>query len=255
LELTSRGLTKSGKVEFPPPTPTDVIDHEESLRAYLNNADGIRKRLKETIDGMGVKTVVVMTCNHGQSELLINFVCSSKARGFDLKNVLVFPTDVETKELAEGMGLTTFYEETIMASIPKGEAKFYGDIIFRKVMFAKVLCVQLVNDLSHDLLFMDVDIIWYKDPVLYFENKALPEFDIYFQDDGSRQERYAPYSANSGFYYVRQNQRTKHLFRHLLYAGDLINAWYSHQQVLIALLSEYNSLFGLSVKILAKGKE
>ena len=77
---------------------------------------------------------------------------------------------------------------------------------------------------------------------------------VYFQDDGSRQERYSPYSANSGFYYVRQNGRTKHLFRHLLYSGDLINAWYSHQQVLIALLAEYSSLFGLSVKILAKGK-
>ncbi|KAL3779512.1 hypothetical protein HJC23_011148 [Cyclotella cryptica] len=255
LELTSRGLTRNGKVEFPPPSPTDVLDHQESLRTYLNNADGIRKKLKETIDGMGVKTVVVLTCNHGQSELLMNFVCSSRSRGFDLKNVLVFPTDIETKELAEGMGLTTFYEETIMASIPKGEAKFYGDIIFRKVMFAKVLCVQLVNELSHDLLFMDVDIVWYKDPLLYFENKTLPDFDIYFQDDGSRQERYAPYSANSGFYYVRQNERTKHLFRHLLYSGDLINAWYSHQQVLIALLAEYNSLLGLSVKILAKEME
>ncbi len=80
-------------------------------------------------------------------------------------------------------------------------------------------------------------------------------FDVFFQDDGSRQERYAPYSANSGFYYVRSNQKTKHLFRSLLYASDLINAWYSHQQVLIALLAEHNSLLGLNVKILPKEME
>ena len=56
---------------------------------------------------------MVLTCNHGQSELLMNFVCSAHARGFDLKNVLVFPTDFETKELAEGMGLATFYDEKV----------------------------------------------------------------------------------------------------------------------------------------------
>lgn len=62
----------------------------------------------------------------------------------------------------------------------------------------------------------------------------------------------APYSANSGFYFVRSNDRTKHLFRHLLYSGDLLNAWYSHQQVLTVLLSEYSSLLGLTVKVFAK---
>lgn len=253
LVITSRGLTKGGKVEFPPPSPKEVLDHQKELKNYLNNVDDIRERLKAKLDKMGAKTVVVLTCNHGQSELLINFVCSSKARGFDLNNVLVFPTDIETKHLAEGMGLNTFYEESIMSGIPEREANFYGDVIFRKVMFAKVLCVQLVNELSHDLLFMDVDIVWFKNPLEYFEDPKLQKFDMYFQDDGSRQERYAPYSANSGFYYVRQNGRTKQLFRHLLYSGDLINAWYSHQQVLIALMAEYSSLFGLSVKILPKG--
>ena len=33
--------------------------------------------------------------------------------GFDLTNVLVFPTDLETKELAEGLGIATFYEEKV----------------------------------------------------------------------------------------------------------------------------------------------
>ena len=83
----------------------------------------------------------------------------------------------------------------------------------------------------------------------------MPKFDLYFQDDGSRQERYAPYSANSGFYYVRSNERTKHLFRQLIYQSDLIDAWNSHQQVLIALLGEHSSVFGLSVKIFPKEME
>ena len=186
LVLTSRGLTKGGKVEFPPPSVNEVIDHQKELKNYFNNVDDIRHRLKDKLDKMRVKTVVVLTCNHGQSELLINFVCSSKSRGFNLDNVLVFPTDIETKHLAEGMGLNTFYEESIMSGIPEREANFYGDVIFRKVMFAKVLCVQLVNELSHDLLFMDVDIVWYKNPLEYFEDPKLQQFDIYFQGQSQR---------------------------------------------------------------------
>ncbi|KAL7429074.1 hypothetical protein ACHAXM_001525 [Skeletonema potamos] len=252
LRLTSRGHTGGGREEFKAPNRGHVAAHQESLKTYLNEVKGIKERLMSVLKRINSKQVVVMTCNHGQSELLMNFVCSSRAKGFDLSNVLLFPTDVETKELAEGLGLTTFYEEKLMASIPKNEADVYGDVTFTKVMFAKIVCVQLVNELGFDLLFMDVDIVWYRNPLDYFMDKSLPEFDVYFQDDGSRQERYAPYSANSGFYFVRANDRTKHLFRHLLYNGDLLNAWYSHQQVLIVLLSEYNSLLGLKVKVFAK---
>jgi len=255
LKLTSRAWTAAGRQEFPPPKPRHVKNHQEKLLTYLKEADSIKHRLKQLLEKMNRKTIVVLTCNHGQSELLMNFACSARARGFDLRNVLVFPTDMETKDLADGMGLATFYEEKIMASIPKSEAAVYGDHIFISVMFAKVLCVQLVNELGYDLLFQDADVVWYKNPLDYFHDRSLPEFDIYFQDDGSRQERYAPYSANTGFYYVRSNDRTRHLFRHFLYSADLINVWSSHQQVLIALLAEHNSLMGLSVKIFPKEME
>ena len=161
LKLTSRGWTVEGKQEFVVPSDFHVKRHQERLLTYLREADDIRSRLRQTLEKMKGKTVVVMTCNRGQSELLMNFACSSRARGFDLQNVIVFPTDMETKELAEGMGLATFYEETLMASIPKEEALTYGDEIFADIMFAKVLCVQLVNELGYDLLFQDVNMFFF----------------------------------------------------------------------------------------------
>lgn len=54
-----------------------------------------------------------MTVNKGQSELLINWVCSARSRGFDLKNAIVFPTDQFSKEIADGLGLSTFYHEEV----------------------------------------------------------------------------------------------------------------------------------------------
>ncbi|KAL7543831.1 hypothetical protein ACHAWF_007465, partial [Thalassiosira exigua] len=256
LTHVSRAYTASGREEFPVPQTRHVQMHREKLLTYLTEVEDVKRRLKALLTKMDRRAVVVLTCNKGQSELLMNFACSARARGFDLSQVLVFPTDAETRDLALGMGLHAFYEEKLMATVPKSEAKTYGDGTFTRVMFAKVLCVQLVNELGYDLLFQDADVVWYKDPVEYFRDEtSLPKFDLYFQDDGSRQERYAPYSANTGFYYVKSNDRTRHLFRHFVYASDLIDAWYSHQQALIQLLAEHASLYGLRVKVYPKEAE
>jgi len=187
----------------------------------------------------------------------MNLVCSSRSRGFDLGNLLLFPTDLFSKELAEGMGIATYYAEKLMESIPQEEAARYGDPTFGHIMMAKVICVHLVSELGYDILFQDVDVIWYKDPLEFFHDptSAIANFDVYFQDDGNRQERYAPYSANSGFYYIRSNQRSKLLFRTMMYSGDLIFACRSHQQILITLLAEANSLSGLRVKVLSRDED
>ena len=60
------------------------------------------------------------------------------------------------------------------------------------MMFAKVLCVQLINHLGYDVLFQDVDVIWYKNPLKFFQKRKneANSFDLYFQDDGSRSSRY-----------------------------------------------------------------
>jgi hypothetical protein len=98
--------------------------------------------------------------------------------------------------------------------------------------------------LGYDVLFSDVDMIWFKDPLEYFHDKSSPmyNFDIYFQDDGSRGLFYAPYSANTGFYYIRNNDKTLYFFNSLLLSGDLITSTHSHQLALVSLLNEHSSM-------------
>jgi len=195
--------------------------------------------------------VIVMVCNHGQSELLMNFVCNSRAKGLDISQVLVFATDIETKELADGLGLTTFYDEQNFGSIPSEAAKRYGDQKFMGMMLAKLYCVQMVSMLKYDVLFQDVDVIWFKNPLPLFQNTSSPlyDFDIYFQDDGARSPRYAPFSPNSGFYYVRHNIRTEYFFSVFLRMGDMIIASGSHQSAMNQVLSEHVSWRGLRAKV------
>ncbi len=190
-------------------------------------------------------------------------VCNARARGLgaELSNILLFSTDKETHELATTvLGLNSFYNEKIFGAMPKNAAGEYGDNVFRKMMFAKVYCVHLISMLGHDLLFQDVDVIWYKNPLQFFhydndgdntENttRQLGNYDMIFQDDGNRGPYYAPYAANTGFYYVKNNPQTKAFFNSLLMSGDMILSTYSHQIALVQLLSEHASLYGLTVKI------
>ena len=80
--------------------------------------------------------------------------------------------------------------------------------------------------------------------VFYFYNE---------KDDGSRQVRFAPYSPNSGFYYVRKNDKTLHFFGMFLRMGDAVLKTKSHQEVMTSLINEFSTAYGLRVKVVRKG--
>lgn len=200
-------------------------------------------------------TVVVMITNWGQSSLLHNFVCSARSNHIDLSSVVLFGTDNSTVELGRSLGLNVFDVQDAFGGLPTKSAETYGDPDYAVMMTAKVYCVHLVNKLGHNVLFQDVDVTWHKNPLPFFfrsEEAAVAshDVDLYFQDDGSRSDRFAPFSANTGFYYVRHNDKTEHLFSALLKSIDLILENASHQAVLIALLNEHTSRYGLRVKVL-----
>lgn len=45
-------------------------------------------------------------------------------------------------------------------------------------------------------------------------------------EDGAHSTRYTPYSPNSGFYYVRSNDRTRYFFEVFMRVGDQIMGTY-----------------------------
>lgn len=121
LSLVSRGYAgKRGKSNFYAPVSSGryspVQKHWKMLLTFVKYLDTVLDDLRPILAKIARQNaVVVMTCNMGQSQLLMNFACSARRRGFDLGNILVFPSDVETKELAEGLGLATYYDEKVGA--------------------------------------------------------------------------------------------------------------------------------------------
>jgi hypothetical protein len=78
----------------------------------MKEASQTLKPIAKTL-AKGGNTIIVMLCNQGLLELFINFVCSARTRNLDTSQILLFATDLETKELAEGLGITTFYDENV----------------------------------------------------------------------------------------------------------------------------------------------
>jgi hypothetical protein len=86
------------------------------------------------------------------------------------------------------------------------------------------------------------------DPFPYF---AELEEDILFMDDGARTPRYTPFFVNSGFYFVKYNERTLYMFEKMMKCGaSEIGQTHSHQSVLIRHIAEAHHLFGLKVFVL-----
>jgi hypothetical protein len=253
LRRVGRGMVKDGADNFAAPKLSDSKKHWEKLQLFLDHNPAQLDRLAPLLQKIHRNNaVVVMVVNAGMVELLSNFVCAARARGIDTGSIIVFATDLEAKKVTGDLGLAVFYdEEGGFGNLPTDEAKSYGDATFVAMMYAKVLAVYLPMMLGYDVLFQDVDIVWHEDPLPYFQDVGRAgDFDTYFSDDGARSLRYAPFSANSGFYYLRNNDRTVYMMTSLLYAGDSIIKTHSHQQTFISLITEHNSLYGLSIKVL-----
>ena len=254
LILTSRVADGSHKFVHPPAQATTRL-YLDRLQKYLGDLDHTLNFLRPMLQRVAVQnTVVVMTCNFGQSELLLNFLCSAKSRGLDTSSVVVFAMDQETATLVRNVGgATVVYLKHTFSDMARHSARTYGDNDYAKLMLPKIYSVHLPILLGYNVLFQDVDIVWYRHPLDFFHNTSRKDssFDIYFQDDGNRVV-YPTYSANSGFYYVRNNRRTAHFFNALLMEGDEILERRSHQLAMHSLLQEHASLYALKIKVYAR---
>ena len=114
LRPVSRGDAGNGRKSYKPPRIEDIRATFDMLTVYLENLDDVLLQLKPIAEKVAKNnTIIVMTCNFGQSELLMNFVCTARARKFDLDNVLIFATDLETQKIAHSLGLATFFDEKV----------------------------------------------------------------------------------------------------------------------------------------------
>ena len=237
----------------------------EKMGPFLRLLDIVREVvLRRLVQGgfssSGGQDITIMVVNEGELDLLLNFVCSCKQNNVSMSNILVFAGSsgvVRTVE-ALGVGMMSVFH-TSFGSVSKDASAEYLDRIFVDMMWYKAFSVWILLSLRFNVLFQDVDLVWFREPFSYFReyiqmSKQLhfgqhPE--AFFSDDGQRGLRYSPFYANSGFYYLAYSQRTLFFAWTIMTAFDILHVSGSHQNVFTSKLIENMDLARISPKLLS----
>jgi hypothetical protein len=143
----------------------------------------------------------------------------------------------------------TFYHQHL-GDMPREFAVAYLDDTFKRMMWFKMTACYIASAAGFHVLFQDVDVVWLMDPIPYLLTHTA---DMLFMDDGSRGSRYAPLFTNSGFYFMKYNDKTQYLQELMLKnAAAEIGTFHSHQAVLTKHLLEAIYLVDLRIKVLDK---
>lgn len=174
--------------------------------------------------------VVLMVVNEGEMDLFVNFACSCHQSGLSLRRIVVLTSSSHLVPLIDSIGAIGLHHDAFVTTSHKASAEYLDDI-FVDMMWYKSFSLYILMRLGVNVLFQDVDLVWFRDPFDYFHelihnvssghgqarhadtesgdtltttsssNKTL-YIEALFSDDGQRGVRYTPFFANSGFYYL-----------------------------------------------------
>ncbi len=235
------------------PRDEDRLELKLKMKSLLENLSTIEKYIRKKIKHIK-KDIIVMTLNDGEMDMLVNFACSCHHHGINTSNVVVFAASKNIIDSISALGFTAIYDKEF-ASVSSMASAQYLDPIFVDMMWYKAFSVWILLKMGYNVLFQDVDLVWFREPFSYMNSEKRymirnTKIDGYFSDDGQRGLRYAPFYANSGFYYLKTNSRTEYLAWLTLSAYDSVKVTGSHQNVFIAKLIETLDIAGLSPYLL-----
>lgn len=181
-------------------------------------------------------TVLAMTLNRGFSDLLLNWVESCDRHGIKVRSwTLIAALDEETAAQFEALGFAVYLADPAYGKQSPDPATAYGDKIFRDMMFPKTAVVQDLLNIGHDVLFQDVDLVWKKDPSDFLLRPERHILDVQFMYDGPN-IFYAPLHANSGFFFLRNNEQSRVFWQQVYDHFDKVYAYGGQQRHVNTLL-------------------
>jgi hypothetical protein len=232
----------------------DDADPTTMASSSTTSVIGIEKQLTNKLKLNNIKSgddVTLMVVNEGEIDLWLNFACSCKENGLIMTNVFVFVASPEIIPLIESTGAMALYHIGY-ASVSKKASNDYLDRVFVDMMWYKAFSVHLLTARGINILFQDVDLVWFRNPFEYFKEYIAtakkrsimtgshPEG--FYSDDGQRSLRYSPFFANSGFYYLLGGPKAAYLAWSIMISFDAVQVLGSHQNVFTAKMVEGLSL-------------
>ncbi|CAI5473379.1 unnamed protein product [Closterium sp. Yama58-4] len=165
-------------------------------------------------DGRGgeLQVVTLVAVTAGYAEMLMSFVCRLRSLGL-ASNLLIAALDEDLYRFAFTQGLPVYYEQASEeVKHMRASECGYGSQCFRHFTKLKSRSVLKVLNAGYSVLWTDVDIVWFTDPLpdlLSFGTGTLPiqsnEPDANLPGTGIRR-------INSGFYFARADRKTIEAF-------------------------------------------
>lgn len=219
------------------------VSQLEKTRPLLEHLDEIRKEFDSMLSSRGINRgddIVLMVANDGEIDLFLNFACSCRKHGISLHNVVLVAGSSEIVSIVEATGAMGFHHKHF-ASVERKASGGYLDKIFVQMMWYKAFSLWLSLDRGYNVLFQDLDLVWFKNPFEFFKehrNSSQGEITAFLSDDGQRSLRYTPFYANSGFYYIVSTPSNINFAYSVMTAFDILQATGSHQNVFTFRLME-----------------
>mmetsp|Transcript_22020 Transcript_22020/g.66045 ORF Transcript_22020/g.66045 Transcript_22020/m.66045 type:complete len:383 (+) Transcript_22020:140-1288(+) len=181
------------------------LQHKAEIVKALEKVVGKRAHTPSPREGLTLaqgrnESMLVMATNEGHSTMVINFFCDLHRRNQKTPRHLVFATTERLRDRLRKLGITAFWHEKL-GTFEKKAASVYGTIGFGRLTYMKQFATYLTLLLGWDVLFQDADVVWPTDPYPDLIRHR-DEYHAQFMDDGARTFRFAPFFANSGFYYL-----------------------------------------------------
>lgn len=142
------------------------------LQNFHNESGGILEQLRNKLAANNIKAgddVIVMVVNEGEIDLFMNFACSCHLHDISLNKLMVFAGSIEIVKVIEATGAMASYNKGYGA-VSKKASSDYLDRIFVDMMWYKAFSIYLILREGINILFQDVDLVWFRDPFPYFHD-------------------------------------------------------------------------------------
>ncbi|CAI9099460.1 OLC1v1036288C1 [Oldenlandia corymbosa var. corymbosa] len=202
----------------PSPSPTSEETEEAKLEKVLNKA------------AMEDKTVIVTTVNAAWTKpgSLFDIFLDSFKIGIGtqklLNHLVVIALDpISYNRCSES--LPHCYALKTQGIDFSVQEAFFMKPDYVRLVWRKIEVVYDILQLGYNILFTDTDIVWFRDPFLHF----LQDADIQISSDGNN-------ISNTGFYYVKSNNRTVQFYEFWLNARSRYTYGIKHDQQVFEIL-------------------
>eukprot|EP00271_Cylindrocystis_brebissonii_P023205 TRINITY_DN949_c0_g1_i1.p1 TRINITY_DN949_c0_g1~~TRINITY_DN949_c0_g1_i1.p1 ORF type:complete len:685 (+),score=65.97 TRINITY_DN949_c0_g1_i1:188-2056(+) len=154
------------------------------------------------------KTIVLVAVSGHYVDMLMNFVC--QLRTFGIRGPLIAALDVHMFEFALSQGLPVYLSTlpSVNASDPDKltegieDCWFYSSC-FKSVSKGKSKATLQVLKLGYNVMFSDVDIVWFKNPLPHLSSFGPGVLPIQSDNGNASLTTNMHGSLNSGFYFAR----------------------------------------------------